>query len=57
MEKYDVIRRHFGDRQYEVGDIREARREDVRHLVGKCIKKQVSPQNKSAKKLLNKSDQ
>ena len=33
LMQYRVVRRHLGDRMYEVGDTREARSDDVKHLV------------------------
>lgn len=33
MQKFKVLRRHDGDREYHEGDIREARAADVAHLV------------------------
>jgi hypothetical protein len=31
--KFRVVRRHHGDRFYEVGDIREGKKADLAHLV------------------------
>lgn len=33
ITKYEVKRRHFGDRDYFEGDIREAEPAEVKHLV------------------------
>ncbi|HEY4546671.1 MAG TPA: hypothetical protein VIG90_09635 [Pedomonas sp.] len=33
MQKFKVLRRHDGDKEYDVGDTREANATDVAHLV------------------------
>lgn len=61
--KFKVIRRHFGDRPYEVGDEREADEAEVQHLIGHVLAKPgakaappvenkavKAPKNKAAKK-------
>lgn len=56
MTKFEVIREHEGDKPYLVGDIREADEVDVRHLIGKCLKKMASvTKDKSAKSVQNKA--
>ena len=35
--KYKVIREHFGDKAYVVGDTRDADPGDVAHLLGTCL--------------------
>lgn len=48
MQRFKVIRAHDGDRQYRVGDVREANEADVMHLIGKClVKAREKPANKS----------
>lgn len=52
-KQYRVIRRHMGDRFYEVGDIREAAPGEVKSLVGKVleeagdVKSETAPLNKA----------
>lgn len=54
-EKYEVIRAHSGDKDYAVGDTREANPNDVAHLIGKCLKKKApAAKNKAAAASLNK---
>ena len=36
-EKFKVIRSHYGDKAYKVGDTRTARRQDVKHLLGTSL--------------------
>jgi hypothetical protein len=57
--KYNVLRRHDGDKPYGEGDIREADPNDVRHLVGTVlepIKVKAEPpvQNKAVSAPKNK---
>ncbi|WP_171258389.1 hypothetical protein [Acinetobacter pittii] len=33
MKEYEVLRPHFGDKDYKEGDIRTADPNDVRHLI------------------------
>lgn len=49
--KYDVIRAHEGDKNYEVGDVREANEGEVAHLVPHVLR----PLKKAAKPLKNKA--
>jgi hypothetical protein len=37
MQKFTVIRQHFGDRLYQVGDTREALASDVAHLISTAV--------------------
>lgn len=37
MKIYDVLRQHFGDKQYFKGDKREANEGDVKHLIDKGV--------------------
>ena len=61
MNEYEVIREHWGDKQYSVGDIRKANASDVAHLVGRCLKikkaeKGAAPvKNKAAPAVKNKA--
>jgi len=53
MQKYTVLRQHFGDQYYLPGDTREAREADVAHLIGTTLEpieaKVVEvPENKDA---------
>ena len=53
--KYDVLRRHIGDKFYEEGDEREANESDVVHLVKSGVLRPVgekpaaAPNNKAEK--------
>ena len=33
LNRYRVVRKHYGDKAYAVGDIRDAAESDVKHLV------------------------
>lgn len=65
MEKFTVVREHFGDRAYARGDVREALASDVAHLVPHVLKPRDSavgkqkaekaPLNKAEKTPLNKA--
>ena len=48
MEKYIVIRSHIGNKKYNVGDTRIARRSDVSHLIGPCLAVPGSEEAKAA---------
>ncbi|SDP92466.1 hypothetical protein SAMN05428967_4466 [Phyllobacterium sp. YR620] len=54
--KFKVLRHHIGDQVYNVGDIREARESDVKHLIGKSLeplngsKSEPAPKNKAVKR-------
>lgn len=56
--KYQVMRQHLGDRLYIKGDVRDAREQDVAHLVraGVLVEK-VEPEvmNKAEPAVHNKS--
>lgn len=41
MQTYTVIRAHWGDKEYKVGDTRTARESDVAHLIGRCLEVQA----------------
>lgn len=45
MMKFNVTRRHLGDKLYEPGDEREATKGDVQHLIDAGIL--VPPENKA----------
>lgn len=47
ITKYEVKRRHFGDREYDEGDIREADSADVKHLVDGGVLAEPAPKAKS----------
>lgn len=53
-EKFKVIRSHYGDKAYKVGDTRTARRQDVKHLLGKTLEDpkaaKAAPKKKPATK-------
>lgn len=54
--KYKVLRPHIGDKEYSVGEIREAEESAVAHLEGKVLKKMSkSASNKAAQKPQNKA--
>lgn len=65
--KFEVLRRHRGDRDYRPGDEREANESDVVHLVRAGVlrrkaepkraqtKAEAAPQNKAEAAPLNKS--
>lgn len=57
MKNYEVIREHWGDKPYRVGDIRKAMPADVAHLVGRCLVlvEDEAPKKKAAKTLKNKA--
>ncbi|WP_044026783.1 MULTISPECIES: hypothetical protein [Roseobacteraceae] len=44
MEKYEVMRRHQGDKFYEEGDTREAKPSDVAHLVVNGVLRKKAPE-------------
>lgn len=58
--KFIVKRAHTGDREYAVGDVREANAADVRHLVPKVLepmdgeKAEAAPSNKMEPEPSNK---
>jgi hypothetical protein len=37
MKRFNVIRAHIGDRDYGIGDTREANEAEVSHLIGTCL--------------------
>ncbi|WP_404861858.1 hypothetical protein [Georhizobium sp. MAB10] len=50
--KFEVLRQHYGDKQYQAGDEREADERDVAHLVKSgVLKRKAEPktQNKAEK--------
>lgn len=55
MQTYNVIRQHYGDKQYMPGDTREANPSDVKHLVDAGVlkeakaKAETAPANKAEK--------
>lgn len=60
MLEYTVIRAHWGDKEYKVGDKRTARPADVVHLIGRCLEltaeKKAKPlSDKAQKPLSNKA--
>lgn len=54
---YEVIRPHYGEKQYDVGDEREADSNDVAHLVPDTLKEKAESKskNKAAAKSSNKA--
>lgn len=57
--KYLVKRQHLGDKTYQPGDEREARPEDVAHLLAKGVlveKAAAAPKNKARSVPKNKAD-
>lgn len=44
IRRYEVKRRHFGDRDYSEGDIREADENDVLHLVDTGVLAEAAPE-------------
>lgn len=46
--KFQVIRQHFGDRQYMPGDTREANEVDVKHLIDAGVLRKVREKAESA---------
>lgn len=46
--KFRTLRRHYGDRMYEPGDEREAREDDVKHLVKAGVLEPVEGKRKAA---------
>jgi hypothetical protein len=60
MQKFKVKRPHTGDREYSVGDVREANAADVRHLVPNVLepmdgeKAEAAPSNKMEPEPSNK---
>lgn len=61
MEKFKVKRPHVGDREYAIGDVREANSRDVAHLIPNTLepivvesKAEPHPQNKMDSVPLNK---
>lgn len=62
MKTYDVLRQHYGDKQYFKGDQREANEADVKHLVDKGVlaeakaKADKSVANKAEKAPANKAE-
>lgn len=59
MKTYAVNRKHYGDRTYVPGDVREANEADVAHLVRNgvlTLKAEKPVDNKAASKLRNKAD-
>lgn len=63
LKEYRVVRRHTGDKAYAVGDIREAREADVKHLVphvlqpiGDAPEAPAEPEGKAEPAPLNKAE-
>jgi len=60
-EKFKVLRRHFGDKDYHEGDERTAEPTAVKHLVAQGVlapikaKAEPAPKNKAEPKAENKS--
>lgn len=55
---YRVVRRHEGDKPYEVGDTREGEEHELKHLVPSClqeIKAEREHANKAERVSRNKS--
>lgn len=38
IKRYEVLRSHSGDKEYAVGDVREAREQEVKHLIPRCLR-------------------
>lgn len=58
MAKFEVLRQHFGDKQYWSGDEREASERDVAHLVKSgVLKAKAEPKvkNKAEPAVKNKA--
>ena len=49
MAKFEVVRKHIGDRTYEPGDTREAAKTDVAHLIPHVLKPIEEPATPAAK--------
>lgn len=62
MPEYEVLRQHYGDKQYWPGDTREANKTDVQHLLDGGTLAQVKaksepkPTNKAEPAVSNKAD-
>lgn len=58
--KFDVLRQHYGDKQYWPGDERDASEADVKHLVESGVLKRQKadqrPANKAAQPVETKRD-
>ena len=48
--KFEVLRRHIGDKPYEPGDFREATESDVKHLVDGGVLRRVQEKAEPAPK-------
>lgn len=58
--QFKVVRAHEGDRSYAVGDVRDGRYEDLKHLIPKVLqpiegKAEAAPQNKAERPPKNKA--
>lgn len=42
LTEYEVLRRHDGDKLYDVGDTRKALSNEVAHLVGNTLRKKTA---------------
>ena len=59
MQTYKVIRQHYGDKQYWVGDERDLNDFDAKRLLEQGViadKKSPEPNNKRAQTLKNKAE-
>lgn len=53
--KYIVKRPHFGDKDFKVGDIREAKPNEVAHLVKNGVLEELSEEVKETKQVKTRS--
>lgn len=55
MKTYDVLRQHYGDKQYLKGDTRQADPAEVKHLVDAGVLRETKPE-KADKSAANKAE-
>lgn len=55
MQSYRVKREHIGDKDYSVGDVRNANAQDVAHLVDSGVLEPVGPKGDGKKPAQAKS--
>lgn len=51
---YRVVRRHDGDKPYQVGDVREGYEHELRHLIPSCLQEIKAEAEKAAPAHANK---
>ncbi|SFV33192.1 hypothetical protein SAMN05216456_1915 [Devosia crocina] len=49
--KFDVLRQHYGDKQYWPGDVRDASEADVKHLLESGVLKRQKAEPKTQNKV------